>query len=97
MTTNPLALRRTEAANTGYTQSGYRYGTQEWADWRNSTMARSDIEWAIDGKGGAYLRDRASWTASRTAELKRANETERARWKWRQANPEKALGHIAAD
>lgn len=75
---------------------GPRYGTQDWCDWRNSTMERNDIEWALDGKGGAYLRDRADWTAHHTKELARSAEEERRRWIWRHRNPQALTGDAAA-
>jgi len=72
--------------------SGPIYGTQEWCDWRNDGMARNDIEWVLDGKGGAYLRDIPAFTEHHTKELARAAEQERRKWIWRHNNPDKVTG-----
>jgi hypothetical protein len=55
-------------------------------------MARDDIEWMIDGKGGAYLRDRDGWSANHAKRAERAAEDERRKWIWRHNNPQAVLG-----
>ena len=69
-----------------------KYGTQEWCDWRNSTRTRNDLEWVIDGRGGAYLRDVAGWASAHTRTLAQAAEKERHRWIWRHNNPQSVTG-----
>lgn len=81
---NPLFDKRFDER---VTFSGPVYGTQEWCDWRNTMMVRTDIEWVTDGKGGCYLRDRAEWTAQHTRDLAKAAEKDRRDWAWRQSHP----------
>lgn len=75
MTSNPLAARR----STGYQPEGPPYGTQEWCDWRNSIMPRTDIEWMV-GDSGCYLRDRPEWTHRHSEHIARTAEDERQRF-----------------
>ncbi len=60
---------------------------QHMCDARNKAMTRRDIEWAVNSAGGMYLRDRAEWSAKRTATIHADAERERADWKHRQSNP----------
>lgn len=90
MTTNPLALRRSNGGDRPF--HGPTYGTQEWCDWRNQTMARNDIEWVLDGHGACYLRDIPAFTQHHTKALARSAEQERRKWIWRHNNPEKVIG-----
>jgi len=82
--TNPLTARR--AAARDYEPAGPRYGTQEWCDWRNSVMPRTDIEWAL-GEGGCYLRHRQAWSLNHTRDLERKSEQDRRDWQHRQTYP----------
>lgn len=60
---------------------------EAWCAWRNSTMERRDIEWAVDQNGDLYLRDNPRWSdANRQAENDRM-EAERKRFNWRLQHP----------
>lgn len=50
-------------------------------------MVRRDIEWVLDGKGGAYLRDREDWSREHRREISKAADKDRADWLWRQQHP----------
>lgn len=88
MTTNPLQIRRQERPQA---VAGPAYGTQEWCDWRNQTMTRTDIEWVLDGRGGAYLRDVPAASAARTRELQANAERDRRDYNHRQRYPVTAV------
>lgn len=93
MTSNPLANRRAAPRET---YAGLTFGTAAWCEDRNRTMARKDIEWVPDEKGGAYLRDKPSVSAARMEEGKRAAERERREYNHRQKYPITALRDVAA-
>jgi len=78
---------RLSGAATQQTYTGPTYGTQEWCNWRNATMHRDDIEWALDHTGRAYLRDKPEWSAKHTRDRQAAYQADRERWK--RAQPRK--------
>jgi hypothetical protein len=69
------------------TMSGPPYGTQAWCDWRNTMMVRTDIEWVLDGNGGAFIRDKPEWSAKNMREVAQQHESERQKWAHRLRNP----------
>lgn len=88
MSQNPLSLRPAATGNQKMDHCPYGYSDpQAWCDWRNGTMARSDVRWIVGELGTPMLVDREDWSVAHAKSDAAKKENERHKFNWRQAHP----------